>query len=182
MSDASAQPVDPGPPPALHPSLVHVAGLLGTWTGTGEGEYPTIEPFRYVESITFGHVGKPFLAYVQRTRSLGEDGRPGTPLHAETGYWRFPGPGGVEVVMSHPTGITEIEQGSLTIGDDRVIVIELATSTIGLSSTAKSVTAVERTFRLDGDRLDYTLRMAAVGQPLHHHLAASLSRTAAPTA
>ena len=158
----------------LHESLAHVAGLLGSWSGTGSGEYPTIDPFQYAETITFGHVGKPFLAYGQRTRSL-VDGSPGLPLHAETGYWRFPSAGRVEVVIVHPTGVTEIEEGTLVL-DGGATVVELATSTVGLTATAKSVTAIERSFRIEGDRLDYTVRMAAVGRPLQHHLAATLHR------
>jgi hypothetical protein len=162
------------PAPPLHESLAHVAMLLGSWSGTGHGEYPTIEPFRYTETITFGHVGKPFLAYGQRTRAL-VDGSPGLPLHAESGYWRFPSTGRVEVVIVHPTGVTEIEEGTLTL-DGGAMVVELATSTVGLTATAKSVAAVERSFRIEGDRLDYTVRMAAVGLPLQHHLAATLYR------
>lgn len=159
----------------LHEALTHVATLLGTWTGTGAGEYPTIEPFRYTETVTIGHVGKPFLAYGQRTRALHDDGTEGLPLHAETGYWRFPPGGRAEVVLSHPSGISEIQEGTV-VHDGAVLVIELRSTSVVTTATAKSVVAVERSFRIDGDVLDYTLAMAAVGVPMTHHLAARLHR------
>ncbi len=161
--------------PTLHPDLAPIAGLLGTWEGDGAGEYPTIDPFTYTERVTFGHGGKPFLAYSQRTQAT-DDHRP---LHVETGYWRAVAIDRVELVLAHPTGITELAEGSIRRDGD-VVVIDVASTFVGLSSTAKSVTAVERTFRLDGDVLDYTVRMGAVGQPLQHHLAASLRRIDAP--
>jgi hypothetical protein len=156
----------------LHPGIAVLAPLLGTWAGRGSGEYPTIQPFDYTEEVTFGHVGKPFLSYGQRTKAV-DDGRP---LHAETGYVRVPSPGRVEWVLAHPTGVTEIQQGTLSVHDG-VIELELSATSIGRTASAKDVNALGRSIRIDGDTLTYTVRMGAVGQPLQHHLAATLHRT-----
>jgi hypothetical protein len=159
----------------LHPDIAVLAPLLGTWTGRGAGEYPTIESFGYLEEITFGHVGKPFLTYGQKTKSDDETGRP---LHAEVGFVRAPSPGRVEWMLAHPTGIAEIEEGTVTV-DGTTIVMEVTTTTVGLTATAKDVTSLGRSIRVDGDVLTYVLRLGAVGQPLQHHLGATLRRTSA---
>ena len=54
--------------------------------------------------------------------------------------------------------------------------MEMTATTIGLTQSAKEVTALSRSIRVDGDELRYTVRMAAVGQRLQHHLAATLHR------
>jgi hypothetical protein len=155
----------------LHPGVAALAPLLGVWAGQGAGKYPTIAPFGYLEEVTFGHVGKPFLSYTQKTKA-GDDGRP---MHAETGFLRVPSPGRVELVLAHPTGITEIDEGTLTVAGD-TIVMDLAATTIGRTASAKEVTALGRSIRVDGDELVYTVRMGAVGQPLQDHLTATLYR------
>jgi len=152
----------------LHPGIAALAPLIGTWSGRGDGEYPTIEPFGYLEEVTFGHVGKPFLVYGQRTRAA-DDGRP---LHAETGYLRMPSADRVELVLAHPTGISEIEEGTLDGG-----VINLVATSIGNAATAKEVTGLTRRFeRVGDDVLRYEVQLAAAGQPLQGHLTAELRR------
>ncbi|MGW4365059.1 peroxynitrite isomerase [Nocardia takedensis] len=163
--------VEPQPPVTPHPAIAPLAALLGTWRGSGHGEYPTIDAFDYLEEVRFGHLGRPFLTYKQRTRSA-EDGRP---LHVETGYLRSPRPDHVELILAHPTGITEICEGALTHVDGELR-MEFESTDVGRASTAKVVTALGRTFSLVGDTLDYTLRMAAVGEPLTPHLSAALHR------
>ena len=153
---------------ALHPDVASLAPLLGTWSGQGRGEYPTIEPFDYDESVSFTHVGKPFLAYAQRTRHR-TDGRT---LHGENGFWRVPAAGRLEIVIAHPNGISEIAEGTFDGA-----AVQLRSTVVGRTASAKDVTVIERDFVLDGDELSYSLRMTAVGVPLTHHLAARLHRT-----
>jgi hypothetical protein len=149
----------------LHPTLAALAPFLGTWRGEGRGEYPTIEPFTYGEEVTFTHVGKPFLAYTQRTWSLAT----GAPLHSEAGYWRAGGDGRVEVILSHPFGAVEVLVGTVAGG-----ALRLASQAVVTTPTAKRIDAIERDVDLDGDVLRYRIRMAAVGEPMTHHLAAEL--------
>lgn len=152
----------------IHPDIVHLQFLLGTWRGGGEGEYPTIEDFAYREEVTFAHGGKPFVSYVQRT----SDATTGLPLHAESGYFRPAGPERLELVLSQPSGIVELHEGTV-VGQ----VIDLRSTHVLTTATAKSVTAVRRRLSVERDILIYDLSMAAVGQPLSHHLSATLSRT-----
>lgn len=152
-------------------ALDAVAAFAGVWEGRGEGFYPTIDGFGYTERIELVPVpGKPMLAYRSTTRAV-DDGRA---LHGESGFLRVVGPAAVELVVAQGGGLVEIAEGSAA--DD---VIELASTDVRRTSTAKEVTATERRYRVSGDVLTYELAMAAVGQPLLPHLRAELSRVEA---
>ena len=153
--------------PALHEQAARIAFLLGTWRGAGKGEYPTIDPFAYEEEVRFTHNGKPFLAYTQRTWHPEK----GHAMHGEAGYFRPLEDGRIEVVVAQPTGIVEVQEG--TVEGNK---ISVASSLVGKTSTAKDVEVLERILEVDGDVLRYEVRMAAVGQPLQHHLGAELRK------
>ncbi len=154
----------------IPPQVQPIAFLIGTWVGQGAGEYPTIESFTYGEELRFWTVsGKPHLAYTQRTWILAD----GRVSHAEMGFWRPQDDGRrIEIVLSHPTGVAEIAEG--TINDQ---VLELETTSIGRTTTAKEVTTLRRRYEVEGDALRYDLWMAAVGQPISHHLVGELHRS-----
>lgn len=166
---------EPRPEPELHPSLEPIRHLLGRWEGAGVVGYPTIESARFGEEITFGHNGKPFLIYQSRTWLLDDEGNLGTPSHMENGYWR-PQPGGeLEVLLVHPTGITEIYLGQVD-----GLKIEMSTDAVIRTATAKEVTAGHRLYGMIGLDLAYAFDLAAVGQPLQAHVSAQLKRVTVP--
>jgi hypothetical protein len=155
----------------LHESLAELACLLGTWQGEGEGGYPTVESFRYRETATFSHEGKPRMAYRNATENL----ETGLPLHAESGFLRGAGPGRAEFVLAYGSGIADVEEGEVTPQPDGVA-LHLRTTGLVRAGTAKEVLSIERRVTVVGDTLRYQLAMGAMGQPHQHHLAAVLTR------
>ncbi len=150
----------------MHPDLEPIRFLVGSWQGTGRGEYPTIEPFGYHEQISFvPGPGKPFLFYTQRTQ--GEDQ---APMHSEAGFVRMTGRG-PELVIAQPTGLVEVHDGELT-----ATTVEFQSTAMAATATAKAVREVVRRIVVAADTLSYTLDMAYAGVPLTLHLTAALQR------
>ncbi len=143
-----------------------LAFLVGTWRGSGRGEYPTIEPFAYDEEVEIAALPSGALSYAQRTR----DAATGAPRHAESGWFRVVGDG-VELVVAQPTGIAEVHAGPR---DGQVL--ELRAGAVVATPSAVEVRDVTRRIEVRDDVMTYRLAMAAVGQPLTHHLAATLRR------
>jgi hypothetical protein len=158
-------------PSDLHADVMPIAFLLGHWQGNGQGDYPAIDAFSFGQEIAFTHDGRPFLHYFSRTWLLDGDGNEVRPLALETGFFRPQSDGVLEVVLTHPTGYSEIYYGQVDGAK-----IELATDAVARTGTAKEYTAGHRLYGLVERDLLWTFDMAAVGQPLQSHIWARLRR------
>ena len=152
---------------AVHPDLAELSFLVGTWRGVGEGEWPRGEPFTYGEELTYEHAGDAYLLYAQRSWSLDDE----SPIHFERGFVRPAGSGRVELVLAHPLGIAEVAEGTVRGG-----VIEVSTSSISRTGTAKAVTELTRRIEARGDELNYELHMAMRDIGLTSHVRSRLRR------
>jgi hypothetical protein len=152
---------------SLHPGCEPIAMLVGTWRGSGRGFYPTISDFDYGEEAVFGHVGKPFLTYTQRTWDLITE----APMHSETGFWRCTERGALEVLLVHPFGLAEVSTGR---AEGEIVTISTI-ATVPVPS-AKAVSEVTRKLTVRSGVLTYEISMAAVGEPLQAHLEGRLEK------
>lgn len=146
-------------------TVTDLGPLLGGWSGPGQGHYPTIADFAYVEHLDLVASPKGFVVVTQRTTN--PDGT--VPMHAETMYLR-PGPdGAVEAVVAQPTGLVEVHHGTF---DGRVL--DVSSVQVSGTGTAKVPEAVRRRMQVDGDVVVVDLWMAWDGHPLTHHLRSEL--------
>ncbi len=155
----------------MHPDLGALTFLLGTWRGSGRGEYPTIDPFRYDEEVVVEHVGDPYLLFAQSSWLSGDH----APLPFERGFLR-PGtePREVELCLAHPLGLTEIAHGTLE-GTS----IDLSTASEGIVARTRSgsaVTGLTRRYVVENDVLTYQLFMATEDTAISLHLRGTLRR------
>ncbi len=167
--------LSPDAAPQPHEQLKPALWLLGTWRGRGRGGYPTLaDDFTYAQEVTFSHDGRPFLRYEAKAWLIDDEDAPLRPAARESGWWRVQPEGRVEALITQPTGIAEVLVGTVAEG-----VAELASHSVALTPTAKDVTATRRRYTFtEGTALDFVHDLAAVGQPLQHHLAARLRREA----
>jgi hypothetical protein len=166
-------------PSELPPEIVRISWLLGHWEGVGQGQYPNSSNFSFIQQLEFNNDGRPFIDYESKSWELNADGSAGKPLHSEKGFWK-PGEGtGVEVSISHVTGISEIWTGLnevLTIEEAKITSARarIATQWVGRVPSAKPVDAGDRLYGLMNGELMWTYDMAAVGQEMQNHLWARL--------
>ena len=160
-------------PENLHPELMPLAWLVGTWRGKGRGEYPNVPGFQYAQEVSFNHDGRPFLNYFSRSWIIDENDEIIRPAASEVGFWRIKENNVLEVILAHNTGIAEgwvgLVQGAK---------IQLAMDQGYSAPSAKIVTAGSRLYGLVEGELFTSYDMAAQGQTLQAHLWSSLERQA----
>ena len=158
-------------PENLHPDLIPLAWLVGTWRGKGHGEYPNVKGFQFAQEVSFNHDGRPFLNYFSRSWIIDENDEIVRQSASEVGFWRIKENNIVEVILAHNTGIAEgwvgLVQGAK---------IQLAMDQGYSAPSAKIVTAGSRLYGLVEGELFTSYDMAAQGQTLQAHLWSSLER------
>jgi hypothetical protein len=158
-------------PENLHPDLIPLAWLVGTWRGKGRGEYSNVPGFQFAQEVSFNHDGRAFLNYFSRSWIIDENDEIIRPAASEVGFWRIKEKNVLEVLLAHNTGIAEgwvgLVQGAK---------IQLAMDQGYSSPTAKIVTAGSRLYGLVEGELFTSYDMAAQGQTLQAHLWSSLER------
>jgi hypothetical protein len=163
-------------PEALRP----LEFLVGTWRGDGVGAVPGGggPDYPYAEELRIVPDGSPWLAYTSRVVAV-DDGRW---LHSESGWWR-PQPAtedgsvGVELVLTRPTGVTEVLIGELVVGPVGEQ-IELVSDVVARTPSAPAFTADKRLYAVRGGKLMYAIELAAGDTGLAPYLAAALDRAA----
>ena len=158
-------------PENLHPDLMPLAWLVGSWRGKGRCEYPNVPGSEFAQEVSFNHDGRPFLNYFSRSLIIDENNEIIRPAASEVGFWRVKENNVLEVILAHNTGIAE---GWVGIVKGAKIQLEMDQ---GYSSpSAKIVTAGSRLYGLVEGELFTSYDMAAEGQTLQAHLWSSLER------
>jgi len=147
--------------------------LIGEWSGTGRGEFPTIEPFEYLETLLFSSDGRLFLHFEQKAKRRNVGQTEYVPSHWESGFIRPLPNGEVELISAQTGGRLERLTGSLEQTETEII---LRLRSTGFLNDPRML-ETSRTMILKGDTLHYTQDMhtTAVPQPAQH-LEARLKR------
>jgi len=158
-------------PENLHPELMPVVWLLGTWHGKGRGAYPGVEAHEFAQQAVFAHDGRPFLHYFSRTWRIDESSEKVAEGPLETGFLRRGKVDGYELVLTHDNGSVEVWYGR-TDGAR----LELVTDLVARTETAPGVTAGKRLYGLVEGDLMYAWDLAADGHEMQSYTWGRLQR------
>ena len=156
-------------------SLPILKQLVGFWRGQGDGRFPTLDDFRWVEWMRFeGDSERSLIHYEQRASLVDADGGHLKNSHWESGFISVEEDGSLRLLNAQ-TNRVEILTGSLS-QEDGAFLLEWRTQ--DQAGDARMVCAV-RQWRWSGDRFEYRMQMHTTdvrdGSP---HLHAVLKRVA----
>ena len=150
--------------------------------GVGVVGYPTMDgDIQVGQELNISHDGRPFLIHWSRTWRLDENGERIEPLAMESGFWRPLPDNEVELLLTHPTGISESWYGKVTVtgivnAEITGARVELKTDAIRRTSPAKEVTGGERLYGLVEGHIGWVYDMAALGVPMKSHASFHLTK------
>jgi hypothetical protein len=151
--------------------------LVGTWRGEGEGSYPDIAPFGYLEETTI--LASPewgMLRVLQRTWQREGDGVRGKALHLEAGLIMRRDDGTLLYNCAQDSGRVEVMIGGVAESTPGEIVIAWETTA---HANDPRLVRVGRTFWIGRETLRYEAHIATMRTPTYRrHLDARLVRVA----
>jgi len=158
----------------VHPQLLGLAWLLGTWEGQGHGAWPHLGEFQFGQRIDFSTNGGPFLHYLSQTYWLGDNDQPNRPMAMETGFWFPHDDATIDIVLADADGWVENYTG--TISGTK---IELTTDIVArVRTSSRPYTGGSRLYGNVEGQLMWTWDAAATDVPLQPFLWATLKQTA----
>jgi hypothetical protein len=148
--------------------------LSGDWTGEGTGEYPTIEPFEYQETLRLRpDERRPIIHYEQKTRRRNAGQIDYIPSHWETGFIELLPDNQVQVTNAQSGGRVEVLAGTVE-QTTQGLILRLQSTRFANDPRMQEAT---RTITVNGSTLHYTMHMQTAAVPhLAIHLEATLQR------
>ena len=158
-------------------TIARLSALVGTWKGEGNGRFPTIPSFNYLEECVFSSDGcEPIIHFEQKTWVKSTDETNGRPLHWESGFIRATEDGSVEISNAQNGGRVEVLRGTIDEAAylEGIMLLKLESVLFGNDPRLIQTT---RRYELQADILIYSIEMATTKTPQRQqHLEARLEK------
>ncbi|KAK2154817.1 hypothetical protein LSH36_256g02036 [Paralvinella palmiformis] len=155
--------------PPINDMIKPLSWLLGKWRSEdGQGHYPTIKDFKYIEELEFIHVGQPNIQFRQVFYAFNAETK--KPMHREVGFIRVtPDLSKVAFVSAQNTGLAEVEEGTY---NEKEKELRFESHTVGRLTFGKPPVTkkIARIFHCHGDTLEQIVDMETVNTAMTNHL------------
>ncbi len=138
--------------------------LIGSWSGEGKGEYPTMEPFEFNDQLKFSIRSDAFelenLIHFEQVARV-KEGNEFIFKHWEAGFLRPTEQGKIELQVTHNTGRIEILEGKFVELDSAKnrFTLRFRSTLLHNSQGLVKARTSERIWTFENDRLRYLQSM-----------------------